>query len=63
MQYSVFQLENSKHILDNIVTEIKNIYEPQFKQTDSVMIFIISSSCKIIRMGYAKNDESDVIII
>jgi CRISPR-associated protein Cas2 len=63
LQYSVFEIENSDHILNNIVTEIHNKYEPQFKQSDSVVIFIMSASCKIIRMGYAKNDESDFIII
>ncbi len=63
LQYSVFEIENSDRILNNIVGEIKNKYEPQFQQSDSIIIFIMSASCKIVRMGYAKNDEMDCIII
>lgn len=63
LQYSVFEIDNSKKILDNIVTSIKNKYEKKFEQTDSVMIFILSSSCEVIRYGYAKNEESNLFII
>ena len=62
LQYSVFEIDNSTRILNNIITDLKNKYERAFSQSDSV-IFKMSSSCEIIRYGYAKNDEKDFITI
>lgn len=63
LQYSVFEIDNSTRVLNNIITDLKNKYERAFSQSDSVIIFKMSSSCEIIRYGYAKNDEKDFIII
>ncbi len=63
LQYSVFEIDNSTRILNNIITNLKNKYERAFSQSDSVIIFKMSSSCEIIRYGYAKNDEKDFITI
>ena len=63
LQYSVFKIENSEHILTNIVQEIVNNYSKKFTQSDSVYIFKLSSSCEVIKYGYAKNEDEDVIII
>ena len=63
LQYSVFEVDNSKRIVDNIVTDIKNRFEKCFTQQDSVIIFKLSSSCEVLRFGYAKNDEKDFFII
>ena len=63
LQYSIFEIKNSKRILENIQVEIKADFEKQFEQTDSIMIFQMSKQCKITRYGYAKNDDEDLIII
>lgn len=63
LQYSVFEIDNSEKIVDNIVNDLKNKYEKSFSQEDSVIIFKLSSSCEVLRFGYAKNDEKDFIII
>ena len=63
LQYSVFEIDNSNRILDNIVTDIKNRFEKCFTQQDSVMVFKLSASCEVLRFGYAKNDENDFFII
>lgn len=63
IQYSVFEIDNSERILNNIVTDIENHYMKQFDQSDSVYIFMMSSSCKIKRYGYAKNEENQLKII
>ena len=63
LQYSVFEIDNSPRIIDNIITDIKNKFEKKFTQQDSVIIFKMSSSCEIFRFGYAKNDEKDIFII
>lgn len=63
IQYSVFEIDNSKRIIDNIVNDLTNNFEKSFSQEDSVIIFKISSSCEILRYGYAKNYEKDFFII
>lgn len=57
IQYSVFEIDNSKRIIDNIVNDLTNNFEKSFSQEDSVIIFKMSSSCEILRYGYAKNYE------
>lgn len=63
LQYSVFEIRNSERALENITTQITHYFEKRFSQTDSVMIFDLSKQCKITRYGYAKNDESDLVIV
>ncbi|MBK7097288.1 MAG: CRISPR-associated endonuclease Cas2 [Sphingobacteriales bacterium] len=63
MQYSVFEIKNSDRILKNIQVKIENYFGKRFQQTDSVIIFELSKSCKITRYGYAKNDDEELIII
>ena len=62
LQYSVFKIENSDRILKNIISDLKNKFEKQFEESDSVIIFELSKTCKKHYFGYAKNDESDLII-
>lgn len=63
VQYSVFEITNSKRILGNIMCEISDIYEKKFDQSDSVIIIETSENCRITKWGYAKNEESDIIIV
>ena len=63
LQYSVYEITNSKRMLANINNQIKNNFESKFDQSDSVIIIETSENCKITRYGYAKNDEDDIIII
>lgn len=63
LQYSVYEIDNSEKILKNILAEISNNYEKKFTQADSIMIFKLNNSCEIIKYGYAKNEDSDLIII
>ena len=63
LQYSVFEIDNSERILDNIEADIKNKFEKNFSQSDSVMVFRMTNTCKITRYGYARNDDKDFIIV
>lgn len=63
IQYSVFEIDNSERILDNICCEICNDFEKRFTQADSVYIFNLSKHCKVQRFGYAKNEENDLFVI
>lgn len=63
LQFSVYEIENSDRILNNIITDINNKFIKTFDQTDSVIVFNMSSSCRIQRFGYASNDDKDVLIV
>ena len=64
-QYSAFQIKNSKRVLNNIMAEIESNYEPFFTEEDSIVIIPICKGCdaKISRYGYAKNEESEILIV
>ena len=63
MQYSVYEINNSDKIIDNIVTDLNNRWLKEFDETDSVYIFKLSNSCKIEKFGYAKHEDEDLIVI
>lgn len=63
LQYSVFEIHNSDRVLENIQSQIKYYFEKRFSQDDSIMIFQMSQTCKITKYGYAKNQDSDLLII
>ena len=63
IQYSVFEIDNSSSVLDNVITEINNKFIKNFEQSDSVYLFKMSSSCIIQKFGYAANEDDSLIII
>ena len=63
VQYSVYEIENSDRILNNVITQIENKFMKQFDECDSVLLFMLSSSCKIMRYGYAKHEEKELFIV
>ena len=63
LQYSVYEIENSERILSNIVTDLNNRWLKQFDQTDSVYIFQMSCSCSVLKFGYAKNEDAELLIV
>lgn len=62
LQFSVYEIKNSKRILDLVISELKNDFEKKFTQGDSVLIFKITKNNEILRFGYAKNEESDLLM-
>ena len=63
LQYSVFEIRNSDRVLENITTQIKCYFEKRFSQADSILIIELNPNCNITRYGYAKNDETDLLIV
>lgn len=63
LQYSVYEITNSKRMLSNIMAEITNRFEKLFGETDSVIVIETSETCKITKWGYARNDDSDIIMV
>jgi CRISPR-associated protein Cas2 len=65
IQYSIFKIENSKRVLQNILEEIELKYKKTFSGVDSILIFSTCEACdkKILRYGYAKNEDIDVFFL
>lgn len=63
LQFSLYEIENSPAILDNIVSEIRNNFETKFSEEDSVMIITLSSRCTIETYGYARHIDEELIIV
>ena len=63
IQYSVFKIENSERMLSIITDEIDNKFSKKFSQSDSVYIFKLSSSCKVVKYGYAANEDKNAIFV
>lgn len=63
LQYSVYEIDNSERILNNIIADINNKWLKQFDQTDSVYIFRLTGACTIEKFGYAKNEDADLLLV
>ena len=63
LQYSVYEVRNSDRILNKIKLRIEHEFSKKFSQRDSVLIFLLSNTCEIVKYGYAKNDDSDLIVL
>lgn len=65
VQYSVYEIRNSKRILENILEEINFKFKKSFTSSDSVLIFQIceADKKKIIRYGFPSLEEKELIMI
>jgi len=63
LQFSVYEIENSKRLLEIIKVEINDRFEDKFKQSDSVYIFEVKNTKDIIKFGYPKNEDKDLVIM
>lgn len=63
MQYSVYEIDNSERILNNIISDINNKFMKLFDQNDSVYIFQLSNTRKVQKFGFAKNEDSPLLIV
>ena len=49
--------------ISNIIADINNKWLKSFDQSDSVYIFKLSPSCEVLKYGYARNEDSDLLIV
>ncbi len=63
IQLSVFEIKHSKRFLQNILLEVENKYKPQFKGSDSILIFQLGTHYKVHRFGYAENEERKIVFL
>lgn len=60
LQYSVYEVNNTQRVLDNIVVIIEEKYSKKFCGGDSVIIFDVSS-VKLKKYGNAIHRDVDVV--
>lgn len=65
LQYSVFELRNSRRVLQNVVSEVECKYKNRFEPTDSVYVMQLCEGCKkkIKRYGAAEHEEKEVVCL
>ena len=56
-------IKNSQRILSLIKSELDFNFAKKFGEEDSVLIIETSKTCKISRYGFAKHDNSDIIVV
>lgn len=62
VQFSVFEVKNSKRILDIVINGIENKFKKRFESGDSIYIFK-SNHSETIRYGSATLVDSGLIIL
>lgn len=60
LQYSVYEVNNTNRILDNLIVMIEDIFAKQFGGEDSVIIFDIAS-IKLRKYGNAIHRDQDIL--
>ena len=60
LQYSVFEVNNTKRVLDNLIVRIENYYSKQFGGGDSIFIFETDVK-KAIKYGNAIHRDKDLL--
>ncbi|MDR2904536.1 MAG: CRISPR-associated endonuclease Cas2 [Helicobacteraceae bacterium] len=63
LQFSVYEIKNSDRVLRNINIAIQNNFAKKFGERDSVIIFKLNAACEKIAYGYAKHDESNLLVV
>lgn len=63
LQFSVYEVKNSKRVLDLVISKIKLEFEPMFTEVDSIIVLVFNDRCEKHFFGYAKHEDEDLIII
>ncbi|MBD3231921.1 CRISPR-associated endonuclease Cas2 [Candidatus Dependentiae bacterium] len=63
LQYSVYEIDNGKAVLNKITKEIDLRFKKSFSNCDSVMIINTCHACdnKIVKYGYLENEEKELL--
>jgi CRISPR-associated protein Cas2 len=60
LQYSVYEVNNTKRVIDNIIIKIESVFSKEFSGADSVVIFVADNN-KLIKYGNAIHRDTDVV--
>lgn len=50
-------------IISYDISDINNKFMKLFERNDSVYIFQLSNTCKVQKFGFAKNEDSPLLIV
>ena len=62
LQYSVYEVNNTKRVLDNILIKIETVFSKKFTPSDSVIIFDVERD-QLIKYGNAIHRDTDVVYL
>lgn len=62
LQFSVYEVENTQRIFDNLLTYIEDSYTSRFGADDSVIIFDVNS-VKLRKYGNAIHRDQDIVYL
>lgn len=62
LQYSVYEVNNTKRVMDNLSVKINMQFAPKFGGGDSVMIFDVDNN-KIQKFGNAIHRDQDIVFL
>ncbi len=62
LQFSVYEIRNSKRTIENLKIEIENTYSPLFTPNDSIVLFEIDEQ-KLIKYGNAIHRDKDLLFL
>ena len=62
LQYSVYEIRNTKRVIDNLKSEINDRFKLKFSGADSVVIFTVDDN-NIEKFGNAIHRDCDLIVL
>ena len=60
LQFSVYEVNNTSRVIDNIIVKIEEVFSKHFSGADSVVVFDIGSA-KVRKFGNAVHRDQDVV--
>ena len=60
LQYSVYEVRNTKRVIDNLRLKIKSNFAPKFSGSDSIMLFVVDDA-DIEKYGNAIHRDKDLL--
>ena len=60
LQLSVYEVNNTTRIINNIVVKIEDVFSKHFTGADSVVIFDIGNT-KVLKFGNAIHRDEDIV--
>lgn len=62
LQLSVYEVNNTSRVIDNIIVKIENVFSKQFSGADSVVVFDIGNT-KMKKYGNAIHRDQHVVYL
>lgn len=60
LQYSVYEVNHTNRILENLIIKIEDLFAKKFEGSDSVIIFDVSA-VKLKKYGNAIHRDTDIV--